>query len=119
MKTKKIGDQNLPASCFAYVGDPENTDTWHLPYLKPDGGVDETHLAAAAAALSSGGFRGQKVDLPADAVAGVKGKLRAAYEKTGKKGSEVPAQLREAASELPPGRLIEAVDDKGYEWLVC
>ncbi|MHB9075796.1 MAG: phage major capsid protein, partial [Desulfobaccales bacterium] len=42
-----------------------------------------------------------------------------AYEKTGKKGSEVPAQLREAASELPPGRLIEAVDDKGYEWLVC
>lgn len=118
MKTKKIGDVELPASCFAYVEDPANTDTWHLPYLNPDGSVDETHLAAAAAALSPGGFRGQKVDLPATAVAGVKAKLRAAYLKMGKKPAEMPAQLREAEAQLAPGRMIEAVDDKGFEWLV-
>jgi len=119
MKTKRVGDRDLPASCFAYVGDPENTDTWKLPYLNPDGSVDETHLAGAAAALSAGGFRGEKVDLPAEAVAGVKAKLRAAYAKLGKKGEEIPAQLREASPELAPGRLIEAVDDQGYEWLAC
>jgi hypothetical protein len=121
VKTKKIGDQNLPASCFAYVGDPETPDTWKLPYLNPDGSVDETHLVAAAEALGSKGFRGQKVDLPADAVAGVKAKLRDAWVKwQGKKGKDFPAQLREAAAgELAPGRMIEAVDDTGYEWLVC
>ncbi len=121
MKTKKVGNRELPAKCFAYVGDPENPDTWHLPFLNPDGSVDATHLADAAAALSAGGFRGQKVDLPATAVAGVKAKLRAAYQKMGKKPAEMPEQLREAESpvSLAPGRLIEAVDDQGYEWLVC
>jgi len=131
MKVKKVGDRELPAKCFAWVGDPEAPETWKLPYLNPDGSVDETHLAAAAAALSPGGFRGQKVDLPTEAVAGVKAKLRAAYGKLGKKGEEIPGQLREA-EQIPPGpplekggdlgewgRLVEAVDDGGFEWLVC
>lgn len=124
MKTKRVGDRDLPAKCFAYVGDPENTETWHLPYLNPDGSVDETHLAGAAAALSPGGFRGQKVGLPAGAVAGVKAKLRAAYKKMGKKMEEMPEQLREAQpspleGEGDFGRLIEAVGEDGKSWLVC
>jgi len=121
MKTKKVGDRELPASCFAYVGDPENPGTWHLPYLNPDGSPDETHLAAAAAALSEGGFRGQPVDLPAGAAAKVKSKLRAAYQKMGKKMAEMPAQLREAEVPAPAGlgRLIEAVGEGGQEWEVC
>ena len=105
MKTKRVGNRDLPAKCFAYVGDPENPETWKLPYLNPDGSVDETHLAGAAAALSAGGFRGEKVDLPAGALNGVKAKLRAAYTKLGKKGEEMPEQLREA--EIPPNPPLE------------
>jgi len=30
-KTKSVGGKELPASAFAYVGDPEDTSTWHLP----------------------------------------------------------------------------------------
>ncbi len=30
-KTKSIGGTDVPASGFAYVGDPEKTDTWKLP----------------------------------------------------------------------------------------
>ncbi|MCX5888069.1 MAG: hypothetical protein NTY36_01290 [Deltaproteobacteria bacterium] len=123
MKTKKVGDQELPAKCFAFVGDPQDPESWKLLYLQADGSPDETHLADAAAALSEGGFRGQKVDLPAAALAGVKAKLRAAYQKMGKT-AEMPAQLREAEGAqagkpvLLPGRMIDAGDDQGYEWLV-
>lgn len=41
---------------------------------------DAAHVAAAAAALGPG-FRGQKVQLPSGAVAGVKAKVRAAYRR--------------------------------------
>jgi HK97 family phage major capsid protein len=30
-KTKSVGGTDVPASGFAYVGDPEKTDTWKLP----------------------------------------------------------------------------------------
>ena len=39
VRTKKIDGADLPARCFAYVGDPERTATWHLPISFP--GDDE------------------------------------------------------------------------------
>lgn len=95
-----LREADLPAKCYAYVPDPEKPSTWKLRYLNADGSVDETHLAAAAAAFSPGGFRGQKVQIPAENVAAVKKKLVAAYHKLGKKDAEIPKQLLEAE---PPG----------------
>ncbi len=42
---------------------------------------DAGHVGGAAAALSSGGFRGEKVDIPEAARAGVKAKVRAAWKR--------------------------------------
>ncbi len=83
----------LPASAFAYVGDASDPSTWKLPYKTADGAVDTKHLAGAMAALSSGGFRGNRVSLPARAVAGVKAKLRAAHKAKGGSPSDLPDHM--------------------------
>lgn len=85
----------LPRRAYAYAptADPA---TWKLPFLTASGAPDPDRLPGAAAALSEGGFRGQKADIPADAIAMVKSKLRQAYRKW--KGSDVeyPESIREA-----------------------
>lgn len=35
-KTKKVGDQELPSSSFAYVGDAQKTETWRFPLHKAE-----------------------------------------------------------------------------------
>jgi HK97 family phage major capsid protein len=36
VRTKRVGGADLPASRFAYVGDPERTSTWLLPLNSPE-----------------------------------------------------------------------------------
>lgn len=50
----------LPASCFAYVGNANSPSTWKLPYYLADGRVDEKRLPKAIQALLSN-YRGAKV----------------------------------------------------------
>lgn len=50
----------LPAACFAYVGDSNNTHTWKLPYRLADGTVDAKRLPKAIQSLLSN-YRGTKV----------------------------------------------------------
>lgn len=85
----------LPRKAYAYAPTAEPS-TWKIPYLTASGKPDPDRLPAAAAALSSGGFRGQKADIPSDSVAMVKSKLRAAYRKW--KGSDVeyPDSIKES-----------------------
>ena len=64
----------LPKEAFAIVGDPDDPDTWKLPHHKKsifralqgrldiEKTVDWERMPAAVAALSSGGYRGQRVD---------------------------------------------------------
>jgi len=66
--------EGLPKEAFAIVGDPNNPDTWKLPHhnksisralrgkLDIEKTVDWERMPAAVAALSPGGYRGQKVD---------------------------------------------------------
>lgn len=59
---------NLQASCFAYVGDPGNTQTWKLPYLLQDGLPDTRRLPKAIQSLFSN-YRGAQVkSVPREAV---------------------------------------------------
>jgi len=65
--------QGLPKEAFAIVGDPEDPDTWKLPHhtkaifraLKGRIDIEETvdwdRMPAAVAALSRGGYRGERV----------------------------------------------------------
>ena len=63
----------LPREAFAIVGDPNDPDTWKLPHHKRsiyralkgkldiEKTVDWERMPAAVAALSPGGYRGQRV----------------------------------------------------------
>jgi len=64
----------LPKEAFAIVGDPDDPETWKLPHHKKtifralkgkldvEKTVDWDRMLAAVAALSAGGYRGQRVD---------------------------------------------------------
>lgn len=51
---------HLPAECFAYVGDPARSSSWHLPYRLADGSVDHARLPKAIEAILSN-YRGGHV----------------------------------------------------------
>jgi hypothetical protein len=86
----------LPRRSFAYAPKADDPATWKLPYLTAEGEPDPEHLPNAAAAVSAGGFRGQRANIPAAAERSVKAKLRQAYRRWGKGDEEMPESIREA-----------------------
>jgi hypothetical protein len=66
--------EGLPKEAFAIIGDPNDPDTWKLPHhtksisralrgkLDIEKTVDWERMPAAVAALSPGGYRGQRVE---------------------------------------------------------
>lgn len=96
-ETKSVDGTQHPASDFAYVPDATKPSTWKLPIF------DARHAAAAKAALSSGGFRGQKVQIPASALPGVRRKVNAANKKFGQKA------IGEKSLQAKP--IMKAVDE--------
>lgn len=86
--------KGLPAVCFAYVPDETKPSTWKLRYRNPDGTVSPTHLAAAVAALSPGGFRGKRVEIPPEHLAEVKRKLYEAYKEIGTPEDKIPPGIK-------------------------
>lgn len=76
-KTKRVGGKDLPADCFAYIGDPEKTETWKLPIKSPDNDVEweKRHIRNALARFE------QTKGIPEDEKAKVKAKIDAAAKK--------------------------------------
>jgi hypothetical protein len=70
-KTKRVGGKDLQASAFAFVGDPEKTETWKLPIH------DKAHAQNALARFN------QTQGIPPSAKAKVKSKIVAAAKKFG------------------------------------
>lgn len=100
----------LPRRAFAYAPKAEPS-TWKLPYLTSDGSPDPDLLPKAAAALSEGGFRGQKADIPTKSLPAVKSRLRSAYRRWKGKDVEYPpsireSEIREAAAEYGDGMVL-------------
>lgn len=53
-KTKRVAGVDLPSHCFAYVGDPEKTETWKLPIEFPgDDKKTKSHIRNALARFSA------------------------------------------------------------------
>jgi len=97
MKTED--GENYPAAAYAYVPDSDLPSTWKLriwesPTLK----VTRVQLGRAAAALSPGGFRGEKAEIPAGDLAKVKAKLRAAYRSLDTPDEEMPKAVKESGT---------------------
>lgn len=92
--TKTEAGASFPAAAYAYVPDASMPSTWKLRlWATPDGGPDAHIVGAAIAALGPGGFRGNKVQIPAADLPAVKAKVAAAWKKANpdKKPSEMPS----------------------------
>lgn len=114
---KTEDDIKFPAAAYAYVPDTEKSITWRLRLWEDlEKKVTKAQLGRAAAALSPGGFRGQKVAISGVDLPAVKRKIRAEYRKLDVEEEEIPRWVREAEtrellrSYVP---LTEAKFDKG------
>ncbi len=115
---KTDGGVDYPQEAYLYVPDATKPSTWKLriwetPTLK----VTRVQLGRAAAAFSTGGFRGQKVQLPSADVASVKAKLVSLYKKDGASKDEIPNYLLEEGGEdnMPEEKRMDDMDKKLQE----
>jgi hypothetical protein len=107
--TKREDGEDFPAAAFAYVPDPEMPSTWKLRLWDS---LDEKETVAqvsrAVAALSPSGFRGNRVQIPAEDLASVKAKVRAAWRQVNGPDRELPAILKRDDSNY-----LEDIIEKG------
>ena len=97
--------EGLPKEAFAIVGDAQKPETWKLPHhtraiFRALGGkmdmertVDWDRMAAVVAALSSGGYRGQRVDATQGEILGAAYHMAGHYRKAGKELPDTLANL--------------------------
>jgi len=88
--------EGLPKEAFAIVSDPDDPDTWKLPHhqksifralrgkLDIEKTVDWDRMGAAVAALSPGGYRGQRVEASPEEVLKAAKHLAGHYVQAGK-----------------------------------
>lgn len=95
-KTKTEDGVQFPAAAYAYVGDPNSPSTWKVRlWESPDKKETAKQVGMAVAAVGAG-FRGNKADIPAAAMAGVKRKVRAAWKRVnpGKSSDDMPDAIK-------------------------
>ncbi len=107
----------LPATCFAYVGNASDPRTWYLPYLEHDLSVDSKRLPKAIQAIVSN-YRGARVtSIPEGAIPDVLVRLAVAAARVGKlpcqpgQGGSVYVQLVEVLNQLA---LMDRVQPERY-----
>lgn len=76
-KTKRVDGEGLSASAFAYVGDPDKTDTWKLPIKFSTPEKTKAHIRNALARF------GQTQGIPASEKPKVLAKIKAAAKANG------------------------------------
>jgi len=88
--------EGLPKEAFAIVGDPDDPDTWKLPHhtreifralrgrINIEKTVDWDRMPAAVAALSRGGYRGERVQADAEDIIKAARHLARHYQKANK-----------------------------------
>ncbi|MHC4278248.1 MAG: DUF2213 domain-containing protein, partial [Planctomycetota bacterium] len=121
--TKTEGGRPFPARDFAYVPDRNKPSTWKLRLTNVPGGSPDAKIVGAAVAALGKGFRGNKVEIPSDALSGVKAKVRRAWLEAnpGKKPEDVPRVIRNTkgftmAKELTKEQIINGLLENGCCW---
>lgn len=96
---KTEGGIEYPASAYAYVPDKDQPSTWKLRlWQDPEQKITKSQLGRASAALSPGGFRGNRVEIPSDDLPAVKQKVRRAYKSLGVADEDIPRWVKESES---------------------
>lgn len=92
---KRENGIDYPPKDYAYVPDPNMPSSWKLRLTEEPGKVTVAQLGRAAAALSSGGFRGNRAEIPPAALSAVKRRIRAEYLRLGVREEQIPASVKE------------------------
>lgn len=93
-ETKTEDGEHFPKSAFLFTPDSESPSTWKLrTWETPTSKITIAQLGRAAAALSSGGFRGNRVQVPSGEVKSIKNKLISLYEGQGVSKEQIPKHL--------------------------
>jgi len=103
---KEITREGLPKEAFAIVGDPQDPGAWKLPHHTKSIfraiaggrlGIERTvgwdRMPAAVAALSRGGYRGERVKAEPGEIISAARHLAAHYRKAGKSVPDTLAAL--------------------------
>lgn len=100
--TKGEGSKRFFAGDYAYVPDPQKPSTWTLRLTNDPGGDPDPMVVGAAAVALDKGLKGQVVQVPADAVAGVITKVRSAWLKAnpGKTKDDLPEVLKKGDGDM-------------------
>jgi hypothetical protein len=107
-KTKRVAGEDLTADCFAYVGDPEKTETWKLPIKFSTDAKTKRHIRNALARI------GQTKGIPADEKEKVKAKIVAAAKDHGIDVDEESGKSV-AVRDLIKARIDTAAEGKGLQ----
>src|SRR6185437_6813361 len=86
-KTKRVAGEDLPSSAFAYVGDPDKTETWKLPIKFSSDAKTKSHIRNALARFN------QTQGIPSGERARVHARIVAAAKKHGIDVSEEKEKL--------------------------
>jgi hypothetical protein len=93
---KTEGGTCYPSSDYAVVPDAEKPSTWKLRLSQgKSGNITASQLGRAAAAFSSGGFRGNRVQLSSKEATQAKARIRREYIKLGIKREDMPDSVKE------------------------
>lgn len=103
-KTKRVAGEDLEASAFAYVGDPEKTDTWKLPIKFSTEAKTKRHIRNALARFE------QTKGIPEGEKEKVKAKIEAAAKDHSIDGNK-SVQVRE----LLKAEIDKAAEAKGFQ----
>jgi hypothetical protein len=118
MKTE--GGEKYPAEAYAYVPDSQKPSTWKLRLWETPTKKETAAQVGRAIAAIGKGYRGNKVQLPTEAVKGVKAKIRAAWKRTNpnKEGDEMPAIIKnERKTKMNKTEFIDAlIANENTEW---
>jgi hypothetical protein len=107
--TKTEGGESFSRSAYLYTPS-DNVSEWKLRREATPGQVTKSQLGAAAAALSSGGFRGQRVSLSDEDKQSAAKRLISEYRKLDVEDDDIPSHLWTTAGMKPPAKMLE--DDK-------
>lgn len=119
-ETKREGGEDFPASAFAYVPDRSKPSTWKLRLWDSVAKKETAAQVGRAVAALGTGFRGQKVEIPDDALAGVKSRVRAAWNRVHGEDDELPAVLKAAPkTDLQGDRVeLQELEDAAYHFVL-
>jgi hypothetical protein len=105
MPTKRENGNDFPAGAFAYVPDAANPSTWKLRLWEDPTKKETTRQVGMAVAALGKGFRGNRVQIPADDRAKVVARVRAAWKKVNANGDGADMPDAIAATERFRGLL--------------